>query len=153
MPVPVLGTKLTLGLIKNKLDEHKITKPKLREIKSGGHCTLGVFGLDFFAVNHSIPDGVGVFIRTPVGNVLHTGDFKLDQTPIDQRLTDFAALSKFGKQGVMLLMSDSTNAETQGTTPLRSRGGQGASADHRRRRPARDRCLVRQPHPSPPAGL
>jgi ribonuclease J len=114
--VPVLGTKLTLGLIKNKLDEHKITKPKLREVKSGGHCTLGVFGLDFFAVNHSIPDGVGVFIRTPVGNVLHTGDFKLDQTPIDGRLTDYGALAKFGKQGVMLLLSDSTNAETKGTT-------------------------------------
>jgi len=125
IPVPVLGTKLTLGLIKNKLDEHKITKPKLREIKSGGHCTLGVFGLDFFAVNHSIPDGVGVFIRTPVGNVLHTGDFKLDQTPIDQRLTDFAALSKFGKQGVMLLMSDSTNAETQGTTRSEAEVGKG----------------------------
>jgi ribonuclease J len=116
VPVPVLGTKLTLGLIKNKLEEHKIKKPKLREVKAGGHCTLGGFGLDFFAVNHSIPDGVGVHIRTPVGNVLHTGDFKLDQTPIDRRLTDFGALSKFGKGGVMLLMSDSTNAETPGTT-------------------------------------
>lgn len=115
-PVPVLGTKLTLGLVGNKLEEHKIKKPKLREIKAGGHVTLGAFGLDFFAVNHSIPDGVGVFVRTPVGNVLHTGDFKLDQTPIDGRLTDFAALTKFGRQGVMLLMSDSTNAETKGTT-------------------------------------
>lgn len=116
VPVAVLGTKLTLGLINNKLEEHKIKKPKLREIKSGGHVTLGTFGLDFFAVNHSIPDGVGVLVRTPVGNVLHTGDFKIDQTPIDGRLTDFAALTKFGKQGVMLLMSDSTNAETKGTT-------------------------------------
>lgn len=115
-PVPVLGTKLTLGLIKNKLEEHKIKKPKLREVKAGGHVTLGTFGLDFFAVNHSIPDGVGVNVRTPVGNVLHTGDFKLDQTPIDGRITDFAALSKFGKQGIMLLLSDSTNAETKGTT-------------------------------------
>ncbi len=115
-PVPILGTKLTLGLIKNKLDEHKIKKPKLREVKSGGHCTLGAFGLDFFAVNHSIPDGVGINVRTPIGNVIHTGDFKLDQTPIDGRLTDFGALSKFGKQGVMLLMSDSTNSETPGTT-------------------------------------
>jgi len=113
---PVLGTKLTLGLVKNKLEEHKIKRPKLREVKAGGHCTLGVFGLDFFAVNHSIPDSVGVHVRTPVGNVLHTGDFKLDQTPIDRRLTDFGALAKFGKGGVMLLMSDSTNAETTGTT-------------------------------------
>ncbi|HET6351583.1 MAG TPA: ribonuclease J [Coriobacteriia bacterium] len=116
IPVPILGTKLTLGLIKGKLEEHKLKKTKLREVRASGHCTLGVFGLDFFAVNHSIPDGVGVFVRTPVGNVLHTGDFKLDQTPIDGRLTDYGALTKFGKQGVMLLMSDSTNAETQGTT-------------------------------------
>ncbi len=115
-PVPVLGTKLTLGLIKNKLEEHKLKKPKLREVKAPGHVSLGVFGLDFFAVNHSIPDAVGVFVRTPVGNLLHTGDFKLDQTPIDGRLTDYGALARFGKQGVTLLMSDSTNAETSGVT-------------------------------------
>lgn len=115
-PVPVLGTKLTLGLIKNKLEEHKIKKPKLREIKARGHVTLGAFGLDFFAVNHSIPDAVGIMIRTPVGNVVHTGDFKLDQTPIDDRLTDYGALAKFGAQGVMLLLSDSTGAESKGYT-------------------------------------
>jgi ribonuclease J len=114
--VPVLGTRLTLGLIKGKLEEHKIKKAKLREIKAGSHVSLGPFGLDFFAVNHSIPDGVGIFIRTPVANVVHTGDFKLDQTPIDGRLTDYSALSKFGKHGVDLLMSDSTNAETPGIT-------------------------------------
>jgi ribonuclease J len=115
-PVPVLGTKLTLGLIKNKLEENKIKRPKLREVRAGGHISLGVFGLDFFAVNHSIPDAVGVFIRTPVGNVVHTGDFKLDQTPIDGRLTDYGALAKFGKTGVMLMMSDSTGAEHDGYT-------------------------------------
>ncbi len=114
--VPVLGTKLTLGLIKGKLDEHKLKKAKLREIHAGGHVSLGSFGFDFFAVNHSIPDAVGVFIRTPAGSVLHTGDFKLDQTPIDGRLTDYGAISKFAKSGVDLLMSDSTNAETRGTT-------------------------------------
>ena len=114
--VPVLGTKLTLGLIKGKLDEHKLTKAKLREVKAGGHVSLGQFGFDFFAVNHSIPDAVGVFIRTAAGNVLHTGDFKLDQTPIDGRLTDYGALSRFAKTGVDLLMSDSTNAETRGVT-------------------------------------
>jgi len=114
IPVPILGTKLTLGLIKGKLEEHKIKKPKLREVRAGGHVSLGVFGLDFFAVNHSIPDAVGVFIRTPVGNVLHTGDFKLDQTPIDGRLTDYGALARYGKTGVTLLMSDSTGAENKG---------------------------------------
>lgn len=115
-PVPVLGTRLTLGLVKGKLEEHKIKKPKLREVRDSGHVSLGVFGLDFFAVNHSIPDGVGVNIRTPVGNVVHTGDFKLDQTPIDGRLTDYGALSKYGKGGVTLLLSDSTGAEGKGIT-------------------------------------
>lgn len=116
-PVPVLGTKLTLGIIAGKLEEHRIKKPKLREIKPGGHVNLGMFGLDFFAVNHSIPDGVAVYVRTPVGSVLHTGDFKLDQTPIDGRFTDYAGLARAAKQGVTLLMSDSTGAESPGHTP------------------------------------
>ena len=115
-PVPVLGTKLTLGLIAGKLEEHRIKKPKLREIRAGGHVNLGVFGFDFIPVNHSIPDGVALFIRTPVGNVLHTGDFKFDQTPIDGRLTDYGALASAGRRGVLLLMSDSTNAESAGIT-------------------------------------
>lgn len=114
--VPVLGTKLTLGLIRGKLDEHRLKKVKLHEIREGGHTSLGPFGFDFFAVNHSIPDAVGIFVRTPVGNIVHTGDFKLDQTPIDGRLTDYGALSKFAKIGVDLLMSDSTNAETPDMT-------------------------------------
>lgn len=115
-PVPVLGTRLTLGLIRNKLEEHRIKRPKLREVKAGGHVSLGSFGLDFFAVNHSIPDAVGIHIRTPVGSIVHTGDFKLDQTPIDGRLTDYGALAKYGKSGVTLLMSDSTGAESPGIT-------------------------------------
>ncbi len=116
-PVPVLGTRLTLGLVKGKLEEHRITKPKLREVKPGSHVSLGVFGLDFLAVNHSIPDGVAVLVRTPVATVLHTGDFKLDQTPIDGRLTDYAGFTKAGRAGVTLLLSDSTNADSQGHTP------------------------------------
>ncbi|MHB9150870.1 MAG: ribonuclease J [Thermoleophilia bacterium] len=114
--VPVLGTKLTLGLIRGKLEEHHLKKVKLREICEGGHVSLGPFGFDFFAVNHSIPDAIGMFVRTPAGSVLHTGDFKLDQTPIDGRLVDYGALTKFAKIGVDLLMSDSTNAETPGVT-------------------------------------
>jgi len=116
-PVPVLGTRLTLGLVKGKLEEHKIKQPKLREIKPGGHINLGQFGFDFMQMNHSIPDGVSVFVRTPVGSVLHTGDFKLDQTPIDGRFTDFAGLGRAARQGITLLMSDSTNAESRGHTP------------------------------------
>jgi len=116
--VPVLGTKLTLGLIRGKLEEHRIKQKsvKLQEIHGGGHVSMGPFAFDFFAVNHSIPDGVGVFIRTPAGNIVHTGDFKLDQTPIDGRLVDYGALTRFAKAGVDLLMSDSTNAESPGIT-------------------------------------
>jgi ribonuclease J len=116
--VPVLGTKLTLGLIRGKLEEHrlKLKNVKLQEIRGGSHVSVGLFAFDFFAVNHSIPDGVGIFVRTPAGNIVHTGDFKLDQTPIDGRLVDYGALTKFSKMGVDLLMSDSTNAETPGVT-------------------------------------
>ena len=98
--VPVLGTKLTLGLIRGKLEEHrlKLATVKLQEIHGGSHVSIGTFSFDFFAVNHSIPDGVGVFIRTPAGNIVHTGDFKLDQTPIDGRLVDYGALTKFAKE-------------------------------------------------------
>lgn len=115
-PVPVLGTKLTCGLIEGKLAEHNIQKPKLRVVKPGMHVTLGVFGFDFVATNHSIPDSVALLIRTPVGTILHTGDFKFDQTPIDGRFTDYAALTKAGKDGVVLLMSDSTGATNRGYT-------------------------------------
>jgi ribonuclease J len=115
-PVPVLGTKLTCGLIEGKLAEHNIKKLKLRVVKPGMHVTLGVFGFDFIPTNHSIPDSVALLIRTPVGMVLHTGDFKFDQTPIDGRVTDFAALTKAGKDGIALLLSDSTGAENRGYT-------------------------------------
>ncbi|MDR1422945.1 MAG: ribonuclease J [Coriobacteriales bacterium] len=108
--VPIMGTKLTLGFIEGKFEEHRIKNPHYREIAAGDHIAIGAFTCDFFSVNHSIPAALGVFIRTPAGTVLHTGDFKLDQTPIDGVLTDYAAISRFAKVGVDLLMSDSTNA-------------------------------------------
>ena len=109
--VPILGTKLTLGMIAGKLEEHHLSKhPELREVHRGGSAKLGCFELEFYTVNHSIPGAMGIFIHTPAGNVLHTGDFKLDQTPIDGELTDFAALARYAAQGVDLFMSDSTNA-------------------------------------------
>jgi ribonuclease J len=114
--VPVYGTKLTLGLIGGKLDEHRMKKPRLREIHPGKRLELGQFGFEFIPVNHSIPDGVAIVIDTPVGKVLHTGDFKFDQTPIDGRKTDFAALTRAGDEGVLLMLSDSTNAESLGVT-------------------------------------
>ena len=114
--VPIVATKLTLGLIKGKLEERKLRNQRLHEIKAGDTFKRGDFSMRFIAMNHSIPDGVAIFIKTPVGNILHTGDFKFDQTPIDGVVADFGALAEAGKQGVMLLMSDSTNAVSPGFT-------------------------------------
>lgn len=121
--VPIYASKLTLGLISGKLEEHRIKNPNFHEVRSGDHLQLGKLGVDFFSVNHSIPDAMGVFITSPAGTVLHTGDFKLDQTPIDGVRTDYAALARFGAQGVDLLMSDSTNATRKGFTPSEAEVG------------------------------
>lgn len=121
--VPIYGTKMTLGLIEGKLSEHKIKNAKLCEIKAGDSIKLGSMTAEFFAVNHSIPGAVGVFFRSPAGNVLHTGDFKLDQSPIDGVRTDFGALARFSEEGVDLMMSDSTNAMNPTFTPSESEVG------------------------------
>lgn len=121
--VPIYGTKLTLGLIEGKLAEHRIKNAKLIEIQPGQRIKLGCFTCDFFAVNHSIPAAVGVFFQSPAGNVLHTGDFKLDQTPIDGVTTDFGALARFSRIGVDLMMSDSTNATISNFTPSEAEVG------------------------------
>lgn len=121
--IPIYGTKLTLGLIEGKFAEHRIKNAKLIEIKAGDQIKLGCFTAEFFAVNHSIPGAVGVFFQSPAGNVLHTGDFKLDQTPIDGITTDFGALAKFSKTGVDLMMSDSTNAQNPNFTPSEAEVG------------------------------
>ena len=121
--VPIYATKLTLGLIEGKFAEHKVKNAKLIEIKPGDQIKLGCFTVDFFAVNHSIPGAVGVFFQSPAGNVLHMGDFKLDQTPIDGVHTDFAALARFGEMGVDLMMSDSTNATNPNFTPSEAEVG------------------------------
>ena len=120
--VPIYGTKLTLGLIQGKFNEHRV-KATLCEVKAGDSLRLGCFAVDFFAVNHSIPGAVGVFLQSPAGNVLHTGDFKLDQTPIDGVRTDFEALARFGHMGVDLMLSDSTNAQKTTFTPSEAEVG------------------------------
>jgi ribonuclease J len=122
--VPIYGTRLTLGLAKGKLGEHKVLKNlKLREIKPGSDVTVGSFRLQFIRVNHSIPDGVAIAIHTPVGIVVHSGDFKIDQTPIDGKLTEFGKFALLANQGVLAFLSDSTNAELSGyTLPERTVG-------------------------------
>lgn len=121
--VPIYSSPLTLGMVANKLREHNIKNPNFHPIAAGDHLSLGQIEVDTFQVNHSIPDAMGLYIKTPAGTVLHTGDFKLDQTPIDGRLTDFAALTRFGAQGVDLLLSDSTNATRPGYTPSEAQVG------------------------------
>lgn len=115
--VPILATKMTLGLIEGKLSEHKLSKqPELREVHRPGQAKLGCFELEFFTVNHSIPGAMGIFIKSPAGTVLHTGDFKIDTTPIDGEVMDFAALTRFSAEGVDLMLSDSTNANNPNFT-------------------------------------
>ncbi|TWP50206.1 ribonuclease J [Lentzea tibetensis] len=111
--LPVVGSRFTLALLAAKCKEHRQT-PHLHEVREGEHRSYGPFELEFFAVNHSIPDALAVAIRTPAGLVLHTGDIKLDQLPLDGRLTDLAGFSRLGDEGVDLFLVDSTNAEVPG---------------------------------------
>src|SRR4051812_43174850 len=114
--IPVIGSRLTLALVAAKLEQHRISAD-LRRVREGERQGVGPWGLEFFAVNHSIPDALAVAIRVGGQTVLHTGDFKMDQTPLDGRLTDLPGFSKLGDEGVDLLLSDSTNAEVGGFIP------------------------------------
>jgi len=121
--VPVIGSRFTLALLSAKCREHRL-KPKLVEVTEGQRTQHGPFECEYFAVNHSIPDALAVAIRTPAGVVLHTGDIKLDQLPLDGRLTDLAGFSRLGDEGVDMFLVDSTNAEVPGfVTPEREIGG------------------------------
>jgi ribonuclease J len=111
--IPLIGSRLTLALLDSKLREHRIT-PALETVQEGDRRTYGPFDCEFVAVNHSVPDALAVAIRTPAGLVVHSGDFKMDQLPIDGRVTDLGAFARFGTEGVDLLLSDSTNAEVRG---------------------------------------
>jgi ribonuclease J len=112
--IPVYGTKLTIGLIKGKLEEHNIKNAELHEIKPGDHIKLSKFDIEAIHVNHSIPDALAFAIKCEAGTIIQTGDFKIDTTPIDGQMIDIARLSELGKQGVLCLLSDSTNAERPG---------------------------------------
>jgi len=115
--VPIFGTRLTMGLVNLKLKEHKLRDEDVRLIDEDSILELGDFTAEFFHVCHSIPDAVGVALRTPKGLVLHTSDYKFDDHPVDGRLTEVAKLEAYGREGVAILLSDSTNAEVPGYTP------------------------------------
>ena len=115
--IPIYGTKLTLGLIKNKLEEHNLLRStKLHEVQAGQTIKFGKMKVEFIRSCHSIPDAVMLAIYTPVGTVLHTGDFKIDYTPINSEMTDLNRIAEIGNKGVLALLSDSTNAERKGYT-------------------------------------
>ena len=123
---PIYGTRLTLGILENKLNEHKLIKQaQLNTVEAGDTVKLGCFEAEFIHVNHSIADACAIAIRTPVGVVIHTGDFKLDVSPIDGEMMDVTRLGEYGREGVLLLMCESTNVERPGYTPSeRKVGGQ-----------------------------
>ena len=120
--IPVVGSRFTLALVAEKCREHRI-KPKLVQVAEGQRSTHGVFECEYFAVNHSIPDALAIAIRTGAGTVLHTGDIKLDQLPMDGRPTDLPGMSRLGDAGVDLFLCDSTNAEIPGVGPSESEIG------------------------------
>lgn len=114
--VPVYGTALTLGILQGRLKENGVSSAACQVIKPGDKIQAGVFKVEFIRVNHSIPDAVALAIHTPVGLIIHTGDFKFDQTPVDGQVTEFNKFAEFGDQGVLALLADSTNAERPGYT-------------------------------------
>lgn len=114
--VPVYGTRLTLGILEGRLKENNVPATNLNAVKPGDRIQIGNFKIGFIRVSHSIADSVALSIKTPVGVIVHTGDFKLDQTPVDGKVTDFHRFAELGDQGVLVLLADSTNAERPGYT-------------------------------------
>ena len=114
--VPVYATKLVCGLIEGKLKENHITNYTLNEVHHGDEVQIGCMKVGFIHTNHSIPDASALYFRTPIGTIVHTGDFKMDLTPVDGRQMDIHKFAELGRRGVLLLMSDSTNAERPGYT-------------------------------------
>lgn len=117
LDVPVYGTALTLGILQGRLKQNGVSSSQLKTVKPGETIRSGCFKLEFIRVNHSIPDSVAIAIHTPIGVVLHTGDFKIDQTPVDGEVMQFSKLAELGNKGVLMLLADSTNVERPGYTP------------------------------------
>jgi ribonuclease J len=126
LSVPVFGTRLTLGLLRSKLEEHDLLRTAdLREIKAGEPWDLGPFRIDGIKVTHSLMDCLALAIRTPLGTVIHTGDFKIDHTPMEGEVFDYQKFAAYGEEGILLLLSDSTNVERRGYTPSEREVGKG----------------------------
>lgn len=124
LKVPVYGTRLTIGILKNKLEEHHLTKkPELHEVSAGDTVVLGACRVEFIHVNHSIADACAIAIETPAGVVFHSGDFKLDVSPIDGQMMDIVRIGEIGRRGVLLMLGESTNAERGGFTPSERKVG------------------------------
>ncbi len=121
--VPVYGTRLTLGILEGRLKENGVDSGNLHSVMQGDIINVGCFSVGFIRVNHSIPDAVALSIKTPVGMIVHTGDFKFDYTPVDGKMTDFRRLSDLGNKGVLVMLADSTNSEREGHTPSESTVG------------------------------
>ncbi len=137
--VPVYGTALTLGILQGRLRENNVSENNLVTIKPGDKINVGAFNLEFIRVNHSIPDAISIVIKTPIGTIIHTGDFKFDQTPVDGQVTQFNKFAEFGDEGVLALLADSTNAERPGFTQSEKMVGQTFDDEFRY---ARNRIIV-----------
>lgn len=137
--VPVYGTALTLGILQGRLRENNVSDNNLVTIKPGDKINVGAFNLEFIRVNHSIPDAISIVIKTPIGIIIHTGDFKFDQTPVDGQVTQFNKFAEFGDEGVLALLADSTNAERPGFTQSEKMVGQTFDDEFRY---ARNRIIV-----------
>ena len=139
LDVPVYGTALTLGILQGRLRENGVSDEGLVTIKPGDRIGAGSFTLEFIRVNHSIPDAVAIVIKTPIGTIIHTGDFKFDQTPVDGQVTQFNKFAEYGDAGVLALLADSTNAERPGFTQSEKMVGQTFDDEFRY---ARNRIIV-----------
>ena len=139
LEVPVYGTALTLGILQGRLRENGVSDENLVTIKPGDKIGAGAFNLEFIRVNHSIPDAVSIVIKTPIGTIIQTGDFKFDQTPVDGQVTQFNKFAEFGDAGVLALLADSTNAERPGFTQSEKMVGQTFDDEFRY---ARNRIIV-----------
>ncbi|MBQ0125522.1 MAG: ribonuclease J, partial [Clostridiales bacterium] len=125
LDIPIYAARLTLGILEKKFEEHKFEfTPRLNCVNAGERIKLGVFDVEFIRVNHSIADAVCLAIRTPLGIVIHSGDFKIDPTPVDGEMTDLTRLGELGREGVKLLMCESTNVERAGYTPSERKVGE-----------------------------